>query len=130
MKRVASNFWLPAGWEAAREALSALLREHGTSINQAAEGQLRTFVNKVATYVAGEQDLVIQVAPTAPMAVTLPAASAMREKVVTVKRTNGTSHTVTVTPAAGLIDGSANSTQSSAYDVRHFFSDGTNYWIH
>lgn len=130
MKRVDPTPWLPTIWSQAHQTLARLILDFSTAINQAAEGRLRDFVDVTAAYTAGEGDLVIQVAPGGAMAVTLPAASAMKNKTVTVKRTNSTVHTITVSSAAGNIDGAASVTLTTAYQVRHFFSDGTAYWLH
>jgi hypothetical protein len=63
------------------------------------------------------------------MAVTLPAVSKMVGKIVTVKRGNSTTHTVTISASAGNIDGAASTSLTSAYQSRRFFSDGSDYWL-
>lgn len=111
-------------------SLVEYLRQIFSALNQAADGRLREFVDVTGTYTAGENDHVVQVAPSGTCTVTLPAPSGMRNKTVTVKRTNGTAHTITVQSASGNIDGSASVTLTSAWQVRHFYSDGSLWTTH
>jgi hypothetical protein len=94
-------------------------------INRAAAGELRESVATSGDYVALETDCVIEVTPSAPCTVTLPLASAMRGRTVTVKRMNNTTHTITVQPSSGTIDGAASMTLTTSFQKRHFFSDGS-----
>ena len=105
-----------------------LLREYSEAINQAAAGELVPFVDVSTTYSAGPSDLLIYVSPSAPFTVTLPAPSATKNRVLTVKRKNSTTHTITVSPASGQIDGGASTTLTTAYQAKSFHSDGSNYW--
>lgn len=126
MKRITAKPILQAGdWQ----RLLDYLRELFTSANQAADGRLFEFVSITTTYTAGENDHVILAAPAAPFTITLPAASAMRNKKVTIKRTNTSVHTITVTPASGNVDGSASTTLTTSLQSRTLYSDGSNYWL-
>ena len=125
MKKVTPSPWLPNAWLEARGALLDLLREFATALNQAAAGELREAVATTGAYVAREGDHVIEVAPSAPCTITIPVASKMRGRTVTVKRTNNTVHTITVQPASGTIDGAASMTLTTGYQKRHFYSNGS-----
>jgi hypothetical protein len=104
------------------------LRQFAVSINQAANLQLWQFVAVTSAYSSGDNDHVILVSPAGAMAVTLPAASSMRNKKITVKRANNTTHIITVSSTSGLIDTAASVTLTTAYQYRTFFSDGAAYW--
>lgn len=130
MRRVYSTVSLPDDDRQLRVRLTEYLREISEAINQAAGGRLRDFVDVTGTYAAGIADLVIQVAPSGTCTITLPAASDTKGVIYTVKRTNNTTHTITVAGSTGNIDGAASVTLTTAYQVRHFYSDGTNYWTH
>lgn len=130
MKSVFASANLPQGLADLRAQCVRYFNELATSVNQAAQGRLREFVSVSAAYTAGENDHVIQVAPSGTMTVTLKEPGVMRNKWVTVKRTNNTTHTITVQSAVGNIDGSASVTLTSAYQARHFFSDGAQWWTH
>lgn len=130
MRHVFASANLPSSLAELRTQAMRYLTELAQAVNQAADGRLREFVNVTATYTAGENDHVIQAAPGAPFTVTLKEPGVMRNKWVTVKRTNGTTHTITVASAAGNIDGSASVTLTTAYQVRHFYSDGVQWWTH
>lgn len=110
------------------QATPALLREFAESLNQAASGDLWPFVTVSASYSAGPSDLVIYVTPGGIMTVTLPNPNQTKGKLIHVKRANNTTHTVTISPAAGQIDGAASVTLTTAYQARVFHSDGSNYW--
>lgn len=125
MKKVTPAPWLPETWGAAKGAVLDVLREFATALNQAAAGELREPVATTGTYIAREGDHVIEVAPAAPCTVTIPLASKMRGRTVTVKRTNNTTHTITVQPVSGTIDGAASMTLTTAFQKRHFFSNGS-----
>ncbi len=104
-------------------------REYSVALNQCPDHRLSEFVRVVANYTAGENDHVIECAPSGAMTVTLPAASVMRNKRIVVKRTNNTTHTVTIQGAAGNIDGAASVTLTTAHQSREVFSDGANWWL-
>lgn len=130
MKAVFSVANLPQDLPGLRAQLLRHLNDLAGAVNNAAAGRLREFVKITAAYTAGENDHVIQIAPTGTCTITLPAPGPMRNKTVTVKRTNNTTHVVTIQAASGNIDGSASVTLTSAYQRRHFFSDGTQWWEH
>lgn len=130
MKRVDPTPWLPTEWGQAQQTIARLIQDFATALNQAAAGALRPHVSATTSYSSGKGDLVIQCAPSAPMAVVLPPASDMKEVTVTVKRVNGTAHTITVSSSAGNIDGAATVTLTLAYQVRHIYCDGTDWWLH
>ena len=104
-------------------------REYSVALNQCAEHRLSEFVSVTGTYTAGENDHVIECAPSGAMTVTLPAASVMRNKRIVIKRTNNTTHTVTIQSSSGNIDGSASVTLTTAHQSREVFSDGANWWL-
>lgn len=104
------------------------LREHATAINQAATGNLWRSVTVSAAYTAGTGDLVVYVSPSGAFTVTLPPAKDMVNKIVTVKRKNNTTHTITIGATSGNIDGSASTTLTSAYQAKRFHSDGSDYY--
>lgn len=81
-------------------------------------------VSVSADYQAGTFDQVIVANGT--LTVTLPAASKLRGKVMTVK--NSGTGTVTVATAAGNIDGSTTVSLSTQYAVGRYVSDGTSWW--
>lgn len=125
MKQVTVNPYVaPNDWR----RLLELLRDFAQAINQAAQGFLYRSVTVSAAYTAGTGDLVIYVAPAGTFTVTLPAAKDMLDKVVTVKRKNGTTHTITIQSSSGNIDGAASITLTTAYQARSFHSDGANYY--
>lgn len=130
MKHVFTSANLPSTLIELRAQAIRYFNDLAQAVNQAADGRLREFVSKTAAYTAGENDHVINVAPTAPFTVTLKEPGIMRNKWVTVKRTNGTTHTITIASAVGNIDASASVTLTTAYQVRHFFSDGVQWWTH
>jgi hypothetical protein len=51
-----------------------------------------------------------------------------RERLLIVKRGNNTTHTVTIQPVSGTIDGAASVTLTTAWQRRMFMSDGTEYF--
>ena len=130
MKRVTPQPILPRemgdNW---RLEVLRLLREYSDAINQAADHRLSEFVAITTTYTAGENDHVILCAPSAPFTLTIPAASVMRNKRVVVKRTNNTTHVVTIQSTSGNIDDAASVTLTTAYQPREFFSDGADWHL-
>jgi len=104
-------------------------REYSVALNQCADHRLSEFVSITGTYTAGQNDHVIECAPSGAMTVTLPAASVMRNKRIVIKRTNNTTHTVTIQSSSGNIDGSASVTLTTAHQSREVFSDGANWWL-
>lgn len=105
-----------------------LAREFAEAINQAASGVLWPSVAVTGSYTAGTGDLVILVAPSGTCAITLPPAKDTTNTIRRVKRSNNTTHTITVQTGGGNIDGAASVTLTTAYQSRAFFSDGSNYW--
>ena len=130
MKRVTPQPILPRdigdNW---RLEVQRLLREYSDAINQAADHRLSEFVSITTTYTAGENDHVILVAPSGTCTITIPAASVMRNKRIVVKRTNNTTHTITVQSTSGNIDDAATSTLTTAHQAREFFSDGADWHL-
>lgn len=131
MRRVNGAVRLPLSAEDATfmRALREQFAEHIQALNEAADGRLQLHVTATAAYSAGENDHVIVVKPTGAMAVTLPAVSKMVGKIVTVKRGNNTTHTITIQTSEGNIDGAASTSLTTAYQSRRFFSDGSDYWL-
>ena len=128
MRRVTPQPILPRETsESWHGALLRLLREHSDAINQAADHRLSEFVSITGAYTAGENDHVILVAPTGTCTITIPAASVMRNKRIVVKRTNNTTHVVTIQSSNGNIDDAASVTLTTAYQPREFFSDGADW---
>lgn len=77
---------------------------------------------------SGRQTVVLADATTATFAVTLPTAVAGR--VVVVKKIDSTANAVTVeTPGAETIDGAANHSLATQYDVVRLITDGTNWFV-
>lgn len=130
MKPVTPNPVLPLEPDSLqyRSRLHDFLREHAVAINQAAEQRIFLPVAITTTYSAGENDHVILAAPAAPFTITLPAASTMIYKRVVVKRSNNTTHTITIQSSSGNIDGAASTTLTTAYQAKEFYSDGAAYW--
>lgn len=130
MRRVSDTPTLPADDQqmAYRLRLHDYLREHAVAINQAADQRIFQSVAATGAYSAGENDHVILVAPSAPCTITLPAASQMIYKRVVVKRSNNTTHTITIQSSSGNIDGAASTTLTTAYQTKEFYSDGSAYW--
>lgn len=129
MNKVDVDPKLPVDDKTLRIRLQDFLKRFATSINQAADLRLFQFRAITGTESTGENDHVILIAPSGTATVTLPAASSMVFKRVVVKRTNNTTHTITVQASAGNIDGSASVTLTTAYQSREFYSDGSNYWL-
>jgi len=126
MKRVIPNPVVPEGdWR----RLLDILREYATALIDAADGRLHEFVSVSAAYTSALNDHVIFVVPSGTFTVTLPAASAMRNKRIVVKRANNTTHTITIQATSGNIDGAASTSLTTAYQSRELFSDGSNYWL-
>lgn len=105
-----------------------LLRKYAAAINNLVDGRQLQFVSITAAYTASENDHVILVAPAAPLTITLPAASTMVGKMVIIKRTNTTTHTITLTPASGQIENAASATLTTSLQRRAYYSDGVAYW--
>lgn len=110
-------------------SFQALMGRIATALNQAADGQLWLSKAITTTYTAGENDHVILCSPSAPFTLTLPNVALMVNKIIHVKRANNTTHTITVGTVAGLIDGAATVTLTTAYQSRSFYSDGTSYHL-
>ena len=105
--------------------------EYTDAINQAARGELHPFVSVTGTYSSGVGEIVILVAPSGACTITLPDPSATKGSIRWVKRSNNTTHTVTIKSPTGNIDGTAGSTGvtlTTAYQSRAFHSDGVTYW--
>lgn len=109
-------------------SVQEVLRDHAEAINQAAAGQLFPTANATATYIARPSEQVILAAPSAPMTVTLPSAASTRGALLIVKRTNTTTHTITVQASSGNIDGSASTALTTSLQAVRLISDGSNYW--
>jgi hypothetical protein len=105
-----------------------ILREHATALSQAADGRLWTLrtVTAAATTLPSETFVVVK--PSGAMTLTIPAAAETRERLLIVKRGNNTTHTVTIQPVSGTIDGAASVTLTTAWQRRMFMSDGTEYF--
>lgn len=131
MNKVTPNPTLPGKVDAPGflPRLLDLLRDLATGVNGLIEGRLHPWRDVVSTEATGTNDLVILVRPTGPMTVTIPDVASMGEKMVYIKRANNTVHTITVAPAAGLIDGAASVTLTAAYQCRAIFADKTNYHL-
>lgn len=90
-------------------------------------------VNSAINYVVLADDVIINITDTtAPRTVTLPAPSATNVgKSFTIKDTSGAASTnnITITPAAGNIDGAASSAIDVDYGSLIAYSDGSNYFI-
>ncbi len=130
MKRVTPQPILPREMgENWRLEVLRLLREYSDAINQAADHRLSEFVSITGAYTAGENDHVILVAPSGTCTITIPSASVMRNKRVVVKRTNNTTHVVTIQSTSGNIDDAASVTLTTAYQPREFFSDGADWHL-
>ena len=109
-------------------SLQGVLREMLTAINQAAAQQIWRHVEVADTYSMSANDHVVIAKPSGAMTVTLPPAEQAIGKRFIVKRGNNTTHTVTIQPPAGNIDGSSSVTLTTAFQRREFFSDGVQYW--
>src|SRR5207253_1542915 len=85
-------------------------------------------VSKTANYTAAGFDVVLCDATSGSFTITLPSVSVNGRK-VTVKKTDASVNTVTISPASGTIDGAASlviSTRWVSYDV---IADGTNWYV-
>ena len=128
MNKVLSDPKLPDDPRQLALRITDFLRSFATSINQAADGRLWLSASVTASYESGENDHIILIAPTAPATVKVPTAQTMKGKRLVVKRSNNTTHTVTISSFAGNFDGDASVTLTTAYQRRELFSDGSNYW--
>ena len=108
--------------------LLRFLREHATSINQAAAGRLMTPVQVTASYTAGENDSLIVFKGAGAATITLPAVTQMAGKRLIVQRGDANTGTITISPASGNINGGASVTLTTAYQRRDIVSDGVDYW--
>jgi len=125
MNSVTPNPLLPTTFDNSyRLKLGDYLREHATAINQAASLVLFKSVATAAAYTAGANDHIIK-CTSGPYTVTLPAASAMQGKKVTVKRADSGTSTLTIQSSSGTIDGAASVTLTTAWQARTLYSDGT-----
>ena len=130
MKRVTPQPILPRDMgENWRLEVLRLLREYSDAINQAADHRLSEFVSITGAYTSGENDHVILVAPSGTCTITIQAASVMRNKRIVVKRTNNTTHVVTIQSTSGNIDDAASVTLTTAYQPRELFSDGADWHL-
>lgn len=130
MKRPPRTVDLPPAPDRMRLRLIDYLRDIVESVNALVTRVDPVIVNVTGAYTARDIDRVIQVAPTGTCTITLPLAAKVPGQWMTVKRSNGTTHVITVQPAAGNIDGSASMTLTTAWQVRHFFSDGALWTTH
>lgn len=104
--------------------LGDYLREHAQALNQAAALNLFKSVSTAAAYTSGLNDHIIK-CTAGPYTVTIPSASSMVGKKVTVKRADSGTSTLTIQSASGNIDGSATVTLTTAYQARTLYSDGS-----
>ena len=111
-----------------RLQLWQVLRELGESINDGSDGKFHKHVSKTGTYSASVNDHTIFVAPSGTCTITLPAPAEMIGKEVVVKRSNNTTHVVTIQGASGTVDGAASVTLTTAWQVRRFRTDGSNWF--
>jgi len=96
----------------------------------------QSVVQTATNYTALATDVIIEVTNTsAARTITLPAPSAAPStsnvgKFYIIKDTSGGAGTniITITPASGTIDGSANTSIQTNYGALQVFSDGTNYY--
>lgn len=105
--------------------------EYTDAVNQAARGLLHPFVSVTGDYSAGVGEIVILVAPSGACTINLPPPADTKGSIRWVKRSNNTTHTVTIKSPTGNIDGTAGSTGvtlTTAYQSRAFHSDGVTYW--
>lgn len=130
MKRPPLTIDLPEAADRMRLRLIDYLRDIVESVNALVTRVDPTIVDVTGAYAARNMDRVIQVAPSGTCTITPPLATKVPGQWLTVKRTNGTTHTITVQPASGNIDGSGSVTLTTAYQVRHLFSDGVQWWTH
>lgn len=114
----------PGDWRQAQE----LMRDLHEAVNQLSSGVLHNSKRVSASYTSAEHETYIGVTPSGAMTITLPAASRMKDRMVTVARENNTTHTVTIQAASGNINGAASVTLTTAYQVRRLMSDGANYF--
>lgn len=130
MKRPPLTVDLPAVLDRMRLRLIDYLRDLVESVNALVTRVDPTIVNVTGTYAARDGDRVIQVAPSGICTITPPLAIKVPGQWLTIKRTNNTTHVITVQPASGTIDGAASVTLTTAYQARLLFSDGVQWWTH
>ena len=83
-------------------------------------------VSKSTTYTAASGDFVLANATSAAFTVTSPAATT--GGIVSVKKTDSSTNSVTFSPASGTVDGASTFVLTNQYDAFRFVSDGTNWW--
>lgn len=109
--------------------LYEVLRLVAQANNLRADGFVFGTQSLAANYTVQQGDSVILVsAAGGARAITLPAAAAAMGKLIAVRKTEGGANTVTLTPAAGLIDGAATLVLTAAAPRATLVSDGTNYY--
>lgn len=108
-----------------------MLRSSGTPSNLAADGMSLNTVTKASDYTQALDDTTIRVnAATGPKVLTLLPAASVAERILMVKKVDGTVNTVTIDPAgAETIDGSANFVLSNANDSIIIQSNGVSWDI-
>lgn len=93
-------------------------------------GRVSAVVSVTAAYAAVATDDVILCDTTAAaFAVTIPAANALPGRQITIKKIDTTANAVTITPAAGTIDGAVSLALSTAYEAVTLVSGGNNWWV-
>jgi Major tropism determinant N-terminal domain len=90
----------------------------------------KAVVAKTSNYTATSTDDTILVnATSGNVTITLPTSGISTGKIYTIKKTDSSSHTVTLAPSSGTIDGQSNAVTSVQYTSLDVQFDGTNYWI-
>lgn len=114
----------PGDWR----RLIEIVRDVSEAVALAASGNLINSKRVTGTYTLAPGETYIGVTPSGACTITLPAAKLTKDVPIIVARENNTTHTITVAGASGNINGAANITLTTAYQVRRFVSDGANYF--
>ena len=89
-----------------------------------------TVQSKTADYTAQIDDRVVLAdATSAQVTVTIPDATTVRGKWISVKKVDSSGNNVVISPTVGNVDGAATATITTQYTSRTMISDGSNWWI-
>lgn len=84
---------------------------------------------KTTTYTMLVSDDLVLASTASAWTLTIPTAVGNSGKILKIKKTSSDLNALTISPAAGTIDGSATTTINTQYEILQLISDGTNWFI-